>query len=252
MSALFQKAIAHHQRNEYALAETGYRELLALDASQAMAWSNLAAILHETERCPEAVAACGEALRLVPHHLNAQLNLATAQQRLGDFGAAADTFEAILASHPQRADLRKGLATALDRCGRHNESVAVYETLLAAAPADAALWTAKAEALKHLGRMDEAIAGFAEVVRLQPDDAAALSSLGILKAMHSIDNDLGIAASLCMKAALLAPTSAPILNNLGVVLQIRGDTDNALLVLRELVAQQPTFAPAHANIRLDP
>ena len=248
LSTLFQKALAHHQRNDHALAEAGYRELLAIDPSQAMAWSNLAAILHETGRCAEAIAACGTALRLTPHHLNAQLNLATAQQRLGDFSAAAETFATILGRHPQRADLRKNFAAALALCGRRDEALAVYESLLAEAPADPALWTAKAEALKHLGRMDEAIAGFAEVIRLRPDDAAALSSLGILKAMHSIDNDLDVAASLCMKAALLAPAAAPIVNNLGVVLHIRGDTDNALLVLRELTQQQPTFAPAHANI----
>ena len=96
--------------------------------------------------------------------------------------------------------------------------------------------------------MAEAIAAFAEIERLQPDDAAALSSLGILKAMHSIDNNLDIAAELCVRAALLRPDSAPIINNLGVVLNIRGDSESALLVLRELVAQQPDFAPAHSNI----
>ena len=248
LSRLFQTALAHHQRKDLSRAEAGYRDIIALDASQAMVWSNLAAILHETERCAEAIVACGEALRLVPHHLNAQLNLATAQQKLGDFAAAADTFETILVRHPQRADLRKALAVALENCGRGAEAVAIYATLLAATPTDAALWTAKAQVLKHLGRMDEAIACFAEIVRLQPDDAAALSSLGILKAMHSIDNNLQVAAELCVKAALLAPDSASIVNNLGVVLQIRGDTDDALLVLRELVAQQPTFAPAYANI----
>ena len=248
LSTLFQKALAHHQRNDHALAEAGYRELLAIDPSQAMAWSNLAAILHETKRCAEAIAACGTALRLIPHHLNAQLNLATAQQKLGDFSAAAETFAAILARHPQREDLRWNLATTMERCGRRTEAVLIYEALIAAAPADPALWTAKAEALRHLGRMDEAIATFAEVVRLCPGDAAALSSLGILKAMHSIDNDLDVAAALCIEAALSAPGSAPIVNNLGVVLNMRGETENALLLLRELVAQQPDFAPAFSNI----
>ena len=153
-----------------------------------------------------------------------------------------------MARHPQREDLRWNLATTMERCGRRTEAVLIYEALIAAAPADPALWTAKAEALRHLGRMDEAIATFAEVVRLCPGDAAALSSLGILKAMHSIDNDLDVAAALCIEAALLAPGSAPIVNNLGVVLNMRGEAENALLLLRELVAQQPDFAPAFSNI----
>ena len=213
-----------------------------------MAWSNLAAILHETGRSVEAVEACGKALRLAPHHLNAQLNLATAQQRLEDFNGAALTFEAILKRHPQRADLRMSLAFALERCGRGDEALAIYDRLIAATPADVKVWSAKAEALQRLRRMSGAIEAFAEVVRLRPDDPSALSSLGILKAMHSIDNDLDEAAALCVKAALLAPASGPIVNNVGVVLNMRGDWENALAVLRELTVQQPGFAPAYSNI----
>ncbi len=248
LSSLFQAALAHHQRSEYASAETGYRTLLALDPSQAMAWSNLAAILHETGRSVEAVEACGKALRLAPHHLNAQLNLATAQQRLEDFAGAARTFEAILKRHPQRSDLRASLAFALERCGREAEAIAIYDRLIAATPDDVKLWSAKAELLQRLRRMGEAIDAFAEVVRLSPEDPSALSSLGILKALHSIDNDLDEAAALCVKAALLAPASGPIVNNVGVVLNMRGDWENALAVLRELTVQQPGFAPAYSNI----
>ncbi|VVB43180.1 hypothetical protein RHAL1_00593 [Beijerinckiaceae bacterium RH AL1] len=248
LSTLFQSALAHHQSGDFVGAEHGYRALLAIDPSQAMVWSNLAAVLHETGRNAEALQACREALRRVPDHLNAQLNLATAQQSLGDFAAAASTFEAILTRHPQRADLRASLAFALERCERGDEAVAIYDRLLEANPHDVKLWKAKAEAAQRLRRRPEAIAAFAEVVRLKPDDPSALSSLGILRAMHSIDNDLDDAAALCIKAAMLEPSSGPIVNNLGVVLNMRGEWENALLVLRELVAQQPTFAPAHSNI----
>ena len=144
------------------------------------------------------------------------------------------------------------MAFALERCGRGNEAVAIYDCLVAATPADVKVWSAKAEALQRLRRMGDAIEAFAEVVRLRPDDPSALSSLGILKAMHSIDNDLDEAATLCVKAALLAPGSGPIVNNVGVVLNMRGDWENALAVLRELTVQQPDFAPAPQQHRLDP
>ena len=248
LSSLFQTALSHHQRHDYANAEAGYRTLLALDPSQAMAWSNLAAILHETGRSAEAAEACGKALRLAPDHLNAQLNLATAQQRLEDFAGAARTFEAILKRHPQRSDLRASLAFALERCGRGDEAVVIYDRLIATSPDDAKLRSAKAEALQRLRRMREAIDAYAEVVRLRPDDPSALSSLGILRVMHSTDNNLDEAAALCVKAALLAPASGPIVNNVGVVLNMRGEWQNALSVLRELTTQQPDFAPAYSNI----
>ena len=111
LSTLFQSALAHHQSGDFVGAEHGYRALLAIDPSQAMVWSNLAAVLHEAGRNAESLQACREALRRVPDHLNAQLNLATAQQALGDFAAAASTFEAILTRHPQRADLRRRSVT---------------------------------------------------------------------------------------------------------------------------------------------
>ena len=246
--ALFKAAVAHHQAGDLLQAESAYRAMLRLDRGHAMVWSNLAAILMATGRCTEAIAACGEALAITPDHLNAQINLATAQQKQGDVAAAIETFESVIARHPKRCDVRKSLGSALESIGRVADAIAVYNEMLAIDPEDPDAWTAKAEALRKLERNEDAIVCFAEVVRLRPDDASALSSLGILKALHSLDNDLDVAANLCLRAATLMPNHAPIVNNLGVVLQIRGETDNALLVLRQLTQDHPTFASAHSNI----
>lgn len=244
----FQRALERHHAGDRTSAETLYRQILTRDPAQAMVWSNLAAILTDAGRFEEAIAACEEALAREPDHLNAMINLAGARQNTGDFAAATEIYTRLLTRHPQRFDIRMSLSHALERLGRFDDAIAVYDAMIAMDPRNVEALKSRAEILRKIGRDRDAIEAFADVVRVEPDEASALSNLGVLRAMYSRDNDLDAAAELCMKAALLAPTSAPIINNLGIVLGLRGDYDNALLLLRQLIAEHPTFAAAHSNL----
>ena len=248
LTALFRRAVDAQQTGRLPEAEALYRGILAIDKSHAMVWSNLAVILIEQRRSGEAIAACRSALALVPDHLNAQLNLATALQQKRDYVEAARTYRGLLARHPHRPDLWKNLGTVLERAGRLAEAIEAYDTLIAIEPGEPNGHEMKAEALYKIGRVEEAIACFADVLRLKPDDAVSLSSMGILIATHSIENDLDAAAAHCVKAAILMPDNAAIINNLAIVLNIRKDTDKAFLLLHQLLLQQPGYAPAYSNL----
>ena len=246
--ALFQSAVKSSKAGDRAGAEALYRAILVLNAGFAMVWSNLAALLVDDGRLDAALAASREALALEPDLLNAQLNLAKVYQRRAMTSDLVAILRSVTGRHPHRFDLLRSLAQAFTQAGRLDEALGVYDRVLAADPADVDSLVAKADVLKTLGRIDEAIACFGAVIALRPDHAEAHSNRGILMALHSLSNDLDEAANLCLRGATLEPENAAILNNLAVVLQIRGDTENALLVFRQLVAQDPGFAPAYSNI----
>ncbi len=245
---LFRHAVERSKAGDRVAAEALYRGILVLDARFAMVWSNLAALLVDDGRLDAALAAGREALALEPGLLNAQLNLAKVYQRRAMTSDLVAILRSVTERHPHRFDLLRSLAEAFTRAARPEEALAVHDRVVVADPDDVDSLFAKADVLKTLGRIEDAIACLGAVTGLRPDHAVALSNRGILMALHSLSNDLDEAASLCLRGAMLEPGNAGILNNLAVVLQIRGDTENALLVLRQLVAQDPGFAPAYSNI----
>ena len=248
ISTLSQAALARSKVGDIASAEVLYRASLVLDARYAIVWSNLAALLVDDGRLDAAMAASRQALALDSNLLNAQINLAKVYQRKDMPLELVELLKGVVAQHPRRIDLLRSFGEALVQAARLEEALDVYDRLLAADAEDAESLFAKADILKTLQRVDEAIACFGDVIRVRPDHAIALSNRGILMALHSLSNDLNEAADLCLRGATLQPDNAAILNNLAVVLQIRGDTENALLVFRQLVAQDPKFAPAYSNI----
>ncbi|MBI3851412.1 MAG: tetratricopeptide repeat protein [Verrucomicrobia bacterium] len=111
--ALYYMGLGFSGTNQFAKAETAYREALAIDPSDVNAWNNLAGILYENlQRPAEGIACLEQALKINPGHKLGWSNLATMVGRLGHHDKAMAYADRAIALDPKlvEAYLHKGTA----------------------------------------------------------------------------------------------------------------------------------------------
>lgn len=183
-------------------------------------------------------------LELAPDNPDGHYNLGVTAQMLGRQDAAIASFRKAVAL--RSADVRSlcGLASSLTSNGQPTEAVAVCEEALALAADHGDLHNALGNALLTLGRHDEAIASYRRTIALQPDFAEAHSNIGMaLTAKGQLDTAIGS----LQRAVAIKPRYAEGHNNLGNALQQLGRFDDAMRSYGTAIAIHPHFAQAHNN-----
>ncbi len=209
--ALLSAALAHHQAGRLDAAEPIYRQILAIDPTNADALNLFGVLAHQVGRHDVAVELIGRAIRI----------------------------------HPREPSYFHNLGAALLDLGRHEEMAEAFRRAIDLAPGAAEAHFNLAVALQALGRLDEAADAYRRVIKLQPNHALAHSNLGaVLKSQGKLEE----AAQSLGRAADLQPNNAAGHNNLGVVLEELGRPKEALTSYQRAVALKPDFAAAHYNL----
>lgn len=130
---LLQQAIKQHQAQQLSEAETLYRQVLSLDATQFDAWHLLGLIAKQR----------GE--------------LETALQLLGKARSIND----------QHAILHNNLGTVLHALGRSEDALACYDYALTLQSDYAMAWTNRGNALRSLGHYPNALASYEQALQIQ-------------------------------------------------------------------------------------
>lgn len=114
--AFFYLGLGFSGNNQFAEAETAYRRALALDATDARVWNNLAGILFEKMNCRvEGIRCMEQALKIKPDNKLGWSNLATMAGQLGHHDQAMAYADRAIALDPKlvEAYLHKGTAAAM-------------------------------------------------------------------------------------------------------------------------------------------
>jgi TolB-like protein/Tfp pilus assembly protein PilF len=158
-----------------------YQQAVALDASNAAAWTGLAEVYCLQEYQYQRPA--DEAIRLAREALERALasdpGYAPAHAQLGwiaiflerDLAAAARHLEHALALDPGNTDVLGIAAILARRLGRFEQAVAIGRHLLAHDPVSPTGWDDLGYALLYAGHHDEAMAAFRKVLQLSPNFA---------------------------------------------------------------------------------
>lgn len=196
------------------LAEASLRRDLEKNGWDPFLWVQLAGVLREQGRQPEALDAVREALQRQPENAVAQcelglclevardvegaerafrealrldseqsiacIQLGTMLGRSGRTGQAIELFEAALVAHPNLAPLHNNLATAYFALGRHDRAEGHYRRALDLDATQFGAWFNLGRVLAEVGRKDEARTALQRALALRPGDAAAAKALAEL------------------------------------------------------------------------
>ncbi|SCK19154.1 tetratricopeptide repeat protein [Vogesella sp. LIG4] len=167
-------------RQDYTLAEQGWRQLLALQPDSALGHHHLAGLLVQQQRHAEAEACYRRVIALAPGDAAplTNLGLLLASQRRDE--EAEQLQQAALALYPHSAQIHGNLAELLARRGSYAAAEAHYREAIRLAPQTAANHANLGVLLHDLGRQQQAEACFRAALRLRADHPQARMNLGQL------------------------------------------------------------------------
>jgi len=272
-------ALEHHQGGRLQAAERIYRQILAVEPTQADAWHLLGVIAHHGRKPDEATACYRRALELRPDYAEAHNNLGITLKAQGKLDEALSCYRRALELRPDNAETHNNLGILLRDRGKLDEAVACWRRALELKPEFAEAHSNLGNALRGQGKLNEAVVCWRRALELKPDFAEAHNNLGnLLRDQGELDeavacfrralelkpdyaeahNNLGNAlksqgklheAVACYRRALeLEPDFAQAQNNLGVVFREQGQPDKAVACCRRALALKPDYTEAHNNL----
>lgn len=155
---LFDFDVAELARRVAPLARRAFRSARAGNlAASAEEWYEWGCQL-ESESPGEAKDAYGRALRLVPDHAGAHVNLGRLLHEEGDVEAAESHYRRALEARSNDPVAAYNLGVALEDLGRFNDALAAYERALSIDPQNADAHYNAASVCEHIGRPAAALA----------------------------------------------------------------------------------------------
>lgn len=170
-------AIAAHQAGDVATAEAGYRNVIASQPKQPIAYANLALICLGNGRRAESIALLRRAIAIKPDYAEGLRNLG---RILGDGDEAIDCLQRAIAARPDLADAHNDLGNLWLRRGAPERAIEAFRDGLAAAPDFAPSWNNLGNALRAQKRRREAENAYRKAIEYAPQLLDARSNLGEL------------------------------------------------------------------------
>jgi protein O-GlcNAc transferase len=173
------------------------------------------------------------------------LALAKERHLAGDFAAARDLYQRILAVRPADADILLRLGVLELQCGAYNAALASLDKAIVHAPDVARLHFARGQVLAAAQRFTDAVSAYERVLKL---DAASADLLFALGTAHLALADHPRAIDAYARAVELDPAHVDALNNLGNAYRQQHALDDAEHAYRRALAIAPHDANALTNL----
>lgn len=222
-----------------------YEAAIAVAPEAAYIHSNRGNVLKDLGRFDEAITGYERALQLDPNSSAAHSNLGTVYKERGQLVVAAECYRRALRLNAQSHEALSNLGVVLREQGKFAEAADCLQQALALNPKSDAAWTNLGTTLKELGRIDEAIGCHCRALEVNPRSHFALNNLGsVLK-----DGGRFVEASGCFEKAIeLRPDFHLAHNNLGSARCELGRTREAVDCFRRSIELKPGYHPAFSNL----
>jgi len=239
---LLQQAIALHQSNQLAQAETLYRQVLTFRPDMAEISINCALAQLGQGKREDAVEMLRRAIRAKPDIAKAHYHLGGALSGLGRFGEAVIAYRRAVDLQPDHAEAHNNLGNALLCDNEPEAATEAYERAIALKPDFARAFNNLGFALMQRGKPVDGEKQMRRAVALAPGYAEAHNNLG--RALH--EQRKHDEANKAFRTAIqLAPGYAEAYANLSSSLYDAGDPETAESVAVQAVRLDPNAPAAH-------
>jgi tetratricopeptide (TPR) repeat protein/MoaA/NifB/PqqE/SkfB family radical SAM enzyme len=237
--------LEHYQNGRFDDAEKLAVSITQEFAKHQFGWKVLGAVLKQTGRISESLAASQKSVQLAPQDAAAHGNLGVTLQELGRLDEAEASCRQAISLKPDYAEAHYNLGVTLQALGRLDEAAAHYTQAITLKPDYAEAHCNLGVMLQELGTLDEANVSYKQAIALKPDYFEAHSNLGIV--LQELDR-LDEAEASYKQAISLKPDYAEAHYNLGVTLNELGRLDEAQTSLRQVIALKPDYVEAYNNL----
>ena len=247
ISQLFEKAMQAEQQGDANLAESLYRQIIAMRPRLVEPQNNLATILINLRRYDQAAEILQQVVQLEPNRFEIHANLAFALRGAQRFAEAAEHFRRALALNADMPDMRSGLAEVCMILGQVDQAMQIYLDVLAKKPDDLDACLKLGNIAARAQRLNEAQKWYTQALKLNPERAGIYNDLGIIERFKGRYSE---AKRLLEKAIELDSKFLPSFSNLAIVLQNMGQQRLAAETYRQALAANPNLGEVHSNLLL--
>jgi tetratricopeptide (TPR) repeat protein/glycosyltransferase involved in cell wall biosynthesis len=237
------------QQGEFQGAIECYERAIAIDANNAIAYSNLGVIKQQLGELADAIAHYRQALAIDPNLAETLSNLGSALADAGETAEAIAVYDRALSLNPNCAEAWINLGLAREEQGDLTEAISCYQQGIQVNPNCAEAYYNLGIALEEQGKRSEAIANYERAIRINPnpDFLQALNNLG---KVFEEEGQLANAIECYHRAIELQPNNINAFNSLGIVLQQQGKFTDAVACYSQGVEFNFTYPEAHLNLAL--
>jgi len=173
---------------------------------------------------------------LNPADLESSIKLAASVRKMGNAAKAVEITQQARALHPRDPYLLAELSAALISAEQPLAAIDILDEGLALAPQYARLWSLKGAALDQQEHYEAARKHYARAMQITPNDPNILANVGL---SFALAGDAPKAEQWLRRAASIPGAGAGVRQNLALVLQLQGKTEEAARLLpRNLVASR--------------
>ncbi|HBY58245.1 MAG TPA: hypothetical protein DEH78_00380 [Solibacterales bacterium] len=160
--------------------------------------------------------------------------------RTGDFNGSIGEFQRLLQKRPEAADLHLRLGIAQGRAQKYDAAQIALKKATDLQPTSPGAWLELGLLQETVGKRPDAVYSYQRVLSIDPDNPVALNNLAF--ALADEGRDLDLALKYAERARARLPHNADVADTLSWVYIKKNLADNALMVLRDLVAKNPDNA----------
>jgi tetratricopeptide (TPR) repeat protein/SAM-dependent methyltransferase len=234
---LVDRGIAAETSGTGAKALKYYRMAVEADHKFAPAHMNLGIALQAAGEVTAAIESYERAIAVDPEYAAAHYNLALVHLLRSQYSEAETSFLTALRLRDDFPEAWVGLADALGALGRDEDALSALDRAIALRSDYVGALLNSMPLLQKMGRLERAAANGRRVLELEPDNHLAHYRLG--NSLHDLGR-LPEAEARYRRALALMPDYPEAKTNLALVLQAKGRTQEAIQLLFDVVANEPT------------
>jgi tetratricopeptide (TPR) repeat protein len=225
-------------------AETSLHRALELAPDSHLTWTILGQVLSDQGKIKEAEEAYQRASEVGPEDISLLRSFAEFLAQQGRLEEAEATLQRAIDIRPEDPSLWRSFGDVASQQNRLEESKAAYREAVSLDPSDPRAWMSLGDILDRQEQTDEAEAAYRQALDLSPKNDGLLHLLGRKMELHGRLED----AESVYRHSLALEERATTRHDLGAVLEMRGQLQEALEEYQKAAEMQPDRATYHASL----
>ena len=210
-----------------------------------VAYNNLGVADNRLGRYQDAIESYNQTIKIKQDYADAHFNLGIAYSELGRYQDAIVAYKQAIRIKPDCAEAYINLGVAYNSLGRYQDAIEAYKQLIQIKPDYAEAYFNLGVAYGERGRGKDEIEAYKQAIRINPDYTEAHHNLGVSYENFGRYQD---AAEAYKQIIRIKPDDVEMYINLGITYYKLGHYQNAIESYKRAIKIKPDYANAHFNL----